>query len=321
MENLQRDGPDSGTPFEPPTAAERQAVRSERVVLTVSAPVFDGRHAGGDRDGAERPRYAGPELTDEDAAAASESFEPELPWSSLLGQPRNILVLAGGVAAAAVVWLLSGDAGYAFWSGLVAAFLVASQVIDWPSSFSFGQGFVGYRPDPAWPQGVQEDDDVHWNWRPRRGAAGSRLDAAVRPGLLRDGDTIAGSTLVRRESVLVAGSRGVCLARPLGIRGGGAGSHGRAREQLGALAVAGPRDGLDGNGCRSQPGRLAGRLGCAARLGLAVRTGRAVPAHGTRVHRGRRDPARVHVRRRERLARAQLVGGPGRGRLARAPGR
>jgi hypothetical protein len=171
MENLQRDGPDSGTPFEPPTAAERRAVRSERVVLTVCAPVLAGRHAGD-----EWPGYGGPdaglELTDEESAAASETSEPELPWSSLLGQPRNILVLGGAVAAAAVVWLLSGDAGYAFWSAFVAAFVVASQVIDWPSSFSFGQGFVGYRPDPAWPQGVQEDDDVHWNWRPHRGAGG-----------------------------------------------------------------------------------------------------------------------------------------------------
>jgi hypothetical protein len=165
MENLQRDGPDSGTPFEPPTAAERRAVRSERVVLTVCAPVLDGRHAGGEWRGYGGPD-AGPELTDEETAAASETPQPEPPWSSLLGQPRNILVLAGGVAAAAVVWLLSGDAGYAFWGGLVAVFVVAAQVIDWPSSFSFGQGFVGYRPDPAWPHGVQEDDDVHWNWRP-----------------------------------------------------------------------------------------------------------------------------------------------------------
>jgi hypothetical protein len=140
-------------------------------VLTVSAPVFDGRRAGGDRDGAE-DRGTDPDLADDDATVAGGSAEPELPWSGLLGQPRHVVILAGGGVAAAIVWLLSGDAGNAFWSGLVAAFLVASQVIDWPSSFSFGQGFVGYRPDPAWPQGVQEDDDVHWNWRPRRAAGG-----------------------------------------------------------------------------------------------------------------------------------------------------
>ena len=172
MEDLQRDGPDSGTPFEPTTAAERQAVRPERVTLTVSAPVFDGRHASADWE-SDRGLEAGPEPADEDAVAASVGVAPELPWSSLLRQPRHVIVFTGAVAAAAVVWLLSGDAGNAFWSGLVAAFLVGSQVIDWPSSFSFGQGFVGYRPDAAWPQGVQEDDDVHWNWRRGAGDPGA----------------------------------------------------------------------------------------------------------------------------------------------------
>jgi hypothetical protein len=171
MENLQRDGPDSGTPFEPPTAAERLAVRSERVMPTVCAPVLDGRHAGEEWDG-DGGLDAGPEPTDEDPVASSVTPEPELPWSSVLGQPRNVVILGGGAAAAAAAWLLSGDAGYAFWSAFVATFVVASQVIDWPSSFSFGQGFVGYRPDPAWPQGVQEDDDVHWNWRPHRTTGG-----------------------------------------------------------------------------------------------------------------------------------------------------
>ena len=139
MENLQRDGPDSGTPFEPPTAAERRAVRSERVVLTVCAPVLDGRHAGDEWAGYGGPD-ADPELTDEDAAAASGRSEPELPWSSLLGQPRNIVILAGGLAAAAVVWLLSGDAGNAFWSGLVDRVPrgVAGRRLAVP--FSFGAG-------------------------------------------------------------------------------------------------------------------------------------------------------------------------------------
>lgn len=35
--------------------------------------------------------------------------------------------------------------------------------------FTLADGFLPYRPDPGWPQGVQEDDDVKWNWR----AAGS----------------------------------------------------------------------------------------------------------------------------------------------------
>jgi len=31
------------------------------------------------------------------------------------------------------------------------------------SNFSFVEGFIAYR-EPAWPQGVQEDNDVRWNW-------------------------------------------------------------------------------------------------------------------------------------------------------------
>jgi hypothetical protein len=31
------------------------------------------------------------------------------------------------------------------------------------STFSFAEGFMAYR-EPAWPQGVQEDNDVRWNW-------------------------------------------------------------------------------------------------------------------------------------------------------------
>ena len=69
-------------------------------------------------------RDTDPDLTDDDALAASQRIEPELPWSGLLGQPRNVVVLTGGGVAAAIVWLLSGDAGNAFWSGLIAAFLV-----------------------------------------------------------------------------------------------------------------------------------------------------------------------------------------------------
>lgn len=30
--------------------------------------------------------------------------------------------------------------------------------------FSLGDGLLPYRPETGWPQGVQEDTDVHWNW-------------------------------------------------------------------------------------------------------------------------------------------------------------
>ncbi len=33
-------------------------------------------------------------------------------------------------------------------------------------TFSFGEGFLPYRSQAGWPLGVQEDDDVRWNWTP-----------------------------------------------------------------------------------------------------------------------------------------------------------
>ena len=32
-------------------------------------------------------------------------------------------------------------------------------------SWSFGDGFLGYRADLGQARGIQEDDDVHWSWR------------------------------------------------------------------------------------------------------------------------------------------------------------
>src|SRR5687767_3640855 len=32
------------------------------------------------------------------------------------------------------------------------------------SSLSFADGFIGFRSESGWPKGVQEDDDVRWNW-------------------------------------------------------------------------------------------------------------------------------------------------------------
>jgi len=38
------------------------------------------------------------------------------------------------------------------------------------STISFGDGFLGYTAREGWPHGVQEDDDVRWNWSQARSA-------------------------------------------------------------------------------------------------------------------------------------------------------
>lgn len=42
------------------------------------------------------------------------------------------------------------------------------------ATFSFGDGFLPFRAHNAWPQGVQEEDEVHWRWAPVRNRHGPR---------------------------------------------------------------------------------------------------------------------------------------------------
>ena len=84
---------------------------------------------------------------------------PELPR-------RSAYLLAGFMVATAIVAQVDVRLGL-----IVGATVCAGAGVRWIDrhvTFSFGQGFVGYRGDTGWPHGVQEDDDVHWNWNARR---------------------------------------------------------------------------------------------------------------------------------------------------------
>jgi hypothetical protein len=77
---------------------------------------------------------------------------------------RSAIAVLGLMAALAVVL---GDVRVGVGGVLLVAAVVSIRFIDRNVTFSFGQGFVGYRADMGWPQGVQEDDDFRWDWRPR----------------------------------------------------------------------------------------------------------------------------------------------------------
>ena len=62
--------------------------------------------------------------------------------------------------------MISRDERLSVAGGIVVGLAAILRSIDRRITFSFGAGFLGYRPDMGWPQGVQEDDDVHWRWRP-----------------------------------------------------------------------------------------------------------------------------------------------------------
>ena len=67
----------------------------------------------------------------------------------------------------AVIAIAVGDARIGLGGALFVATIISVRFIDRHVTFSFGAGFVGYRADMGWPHGVQEDDDFHWDWRPR----------------------------------------------------------------------------------------------------------------------------------------------------------
>jgi hypothetical protein len=83
------------------------------------------------------------------------------PMGALVGPSRIALLVA------APVWLAIS---------LQAALLVAVVAFAYRfmhglgdrAGFSIGEGFLPYRAKLDWPQGVQEDDDVRWNWSPAR---------------------------------------------------------------------------------------------------------------------------------------------------------
>jgi hypothetical protein len=55
-------------------------------------------------------------------------------------------------------------------TGLVALIVREAHLRADRSTISFGEGFLGYTARDGWPQGVQEDDDFRWNWKPVRSA-------------------------------------------------------------------------------------------------------------------------------------------------------
>jgi hypothetical protein len=125
-------------------------IELQRVHGSVSAPILDASAPPTDRP---------------TKAATPGPPTPDLPWANLWHPTLHPLDLAPPVVAGSAVVLATGDASLAAEAGLVvgAVWLLRSVSVRVP--FSFGEGFLGYRPDPAWPHGVQEDDDVHWDWR------------------------------------------------------------------------------------------------------------------------------------------------------------
>ena len=85
-----------------------------------------------------------------------------LVWVLVLGLPVLLRVGWQAAAVTAVIALMVRE-----------AHLRADR-----STISFGEGFLGYTARDGWPHGVQEDDDVRWNWSTVRAAEPGRRASA-----------------------------------------------------------------------------------------------------------------------------------------------
>lgn len=141
---------------------EPERAPTERVAPTISLRLL----------GAHEPEHVveAPSVAVFDQPTSGATFE--VPWSTVtIDHPGAVAVLGAVVLGlgASAVW---GDAraGILLVAALVSTLLVRSA--DRLVPFSFGEGFVGYRADLGWPQGIQEEDDVRWSPRPARQVSG-----------------------------------------------------------------------------------------------------------------------------------------------------
>src|SRR5262245_60805267 len=139
-------------------------VAIERVVPAVSSARIHGSHAA-----IEPEPFAAEPAPEPGVVPASQAPTDRARAEPGITPRRADLELAAFVALATS--LIGGDVRIGV---LCGAFLITAAVCH-RVPFSIAQGFVGYRSDMGWPQGVQEDDDVHWQWR--KGSRSRQRDA------------------------------------------------------------------------------------------------------------------------------------------------
>ncbi|MEA2608944.1 MAG: hypothetical protein QOJ75_1187 [Chloroflexota bacterium] len=108
-----------------------------------------------------RPTAPGP--------AAQPAAHPDVPAFVLPPARELVRPMLWAFLAAAPVLALFGWLP-AIVTGAVAVVVRVLDIRVGRATFSFGDGFLPFRGDLRWPRGVQEEDDVHWNWSPVRDA-------------------------------------------------------------------------------------------------------------------------------------------------------
>jgi hypothetical protein len=110
-----------------------------------------------------------PILEQRSAAPAPPPADPDRPGLDIPAVPVILRAVGWALLPAIPVLLLVG------WLPAVVLGVVALGAREMRhASFGFGDGFLPFRAQDGWPRGVQEEDDVHWDWSPLRDGHGAR---------------------------------------------------------------------------------------------------------------------------------------------------
>jgi hypothetical protein len=118
-------------------------------------------------------------------------------------RPRTLSRLAQRDPLLSLILLFGGVLSLEFDNpipiGLAVVFLVRAliPVVAPGSDGMFAQGFLGFRSDLAWPRGVQEDDDVRWQW----------ARSTLRQARIEERESIRGTAVIEPRSSMSGATR------------------------------------------------------------------------------------------------------------------
>ncbi len=151
------------------SGGDPEPILTQPVVSRVSVRAFESQPPSivdfGDLDGTDVSDLDGGSPSAGARLASAVPWLDGLPSTAELLRRLPMAAFEGALGAVAIM-LISHDERLSVAGGILVGVAAILRTIDRRITFSFGAGFLGYRSDMGWPQGVQEDDDVHWRWRP-----------------------------------------------------------------------------------------------------------------------------------------------------------
>lgn len=180
-------------------------IQLQAVAPRVSAPMLHGDEGSSGRparpktadkalDASHRPRrtdatddgqwhQSRPTDVEDDEVSVARAIEldsgsDDLAFETIRDRARLIVGVTAAVGILVAFSIAKGELRDVLAVGALVVGFAWLWTFDRHVSFSFGEGFLGYRAQMEWPRGVQEDDDVRWDWH--SGIADRTLDVGRR---------------------------------------------------------------------------------------------------------------------------------------------